>query len=329
MTRFTRPILGLVLLAGLAAPVRAAEVDPLLPAETEGVVQINFRQILESDLIKKYALEQIKQALQGADAKKMMETVGVDPLKDIDRATISFWGKDPQDMNGVGIIRGKFDPAKLYKAVEEITKKEPEKAEIVTEGTYKMVKVNPEKEGSKPVYISVADEKTIVAGSSAKLVASTLSAAAKAGKPQVKKELAAVILAQDEKASLFMCGLTEGKVDVPPGLNIPGVDGAKLAKQLETMKSFSLTINVTGDVSLEVGMGMKDADSADDFANTVDGLVNTAKTFLPLLAAQQPAFKPLVDEVTKSLKSKVKDTNVTLSLKVTAEAIGMVTGGGQ
>ena len=329
MSRLVRPLLGLVLMAGLAAPVRSAEVDAQLPAESEAVLLVNVRQILESELVKKYALGQIQQALQGADAKKMMEKIGVDPLKDIERITVSFWGKDPKDMNGFGVIRGKFDPEKLFKTVEEFAKNEPTKAEIISEGTYKLVKVTPEKEGSKPVYLSVADEKTILAGSNSKMVAAGLAAAGKGGKSKLKKELAAVILAQDEKASLFICGLTDGKVDVPPGLNIPGVDGAKLAKQLETMKSASLTLRLTADVGLDIGMGMKDADAADDFANTVDGLIGTAKAFLPLLAGQQPAAKPLVDEVTKSLKSKVKDTDVTISLKVTADAIGKMVGAGE
>ena len=61
---FRRALVGAVLAAGLAAPARAAEVDPLLPAETESVMFVNVRQVLDSDLVKKYALGQIKQALK-------------------------------------------------------------------------------------------------------------------------------------------------------------------------------------------------------------------------------------------------------------------------
>src|SRR4051794_26808628 len=81
----------------VAAPVRAAEVDVLLPAETEAVMFVNVRQILDSDLVKKYALGQVKQALQGNENQKLLKDLGLDPLKDIDRVTVGSWGKGPED----------------------------------------------------------------------------------------------------------------------------------------------------------------------------------------------------------------------------------------
>jgi len=318
---------GAVLAAGLAAPVRAAEVDPLLPAETEAVIFVNVRQVLDSDLVKKYALGQLKQALAGNDAKKMLEKLGLDPLKDVDRVTAGSWGKDKDDMNFVAVVRGRFDPKKLFEAAQEEAKTNGDKIAIVEDGKYKLIKFTQDKD-PKEVYLSVADEKTVLAGSSKKLVTGALAAAEKGAKPQLKKDLAALLLKQDEKASMFAAGLVEGKtegVQIPPGL--PGIDPAKLAKQLEKLQSFAMTLRLTEDVSLEVAMGMKDADAADDFGATVEGLIGTVKQFLPLLAGQQPNAKPLVDEINKTLKSKVKDKDVTVSLKVSAESIGKVAGG--
>lgn len=326
MTRFPRPALGLLVLAGLAAPTRAAEVDPLLPAETEAVVFVNVRQILESELIKKFALGQIKQALDGADAQKTLKKLGLDPLKDIDRVTAGTWGKDPKDMKGLAVIRGKFDPEKLFGAAQDEAKNDPAKVAIVDLDGYKLVRFTSEKEGQPPVFASVADERTIIASSDKALVASTLTAAKQKAKPAIKKDLAALVVSMDEKASMFVCGTTEGKVDVPPNVNIPGVDGAKLAKQLEGMQNVFLTLRLTQDVGLEIGMGMKNADSADDFGDTVAQLVGTAKAFLPILTAQQPMAKPLVDDLTKSLKSKVKDKDVTITLKLSGDSISQLAG---
>src|SRR5262245_42187139 len=109
---FRRLLVGAVLAAGLAAPARAAEVDPLLPAETESVLVVNVRQVLESELIKKYALGQIKQSLEGNDAQETLKKLGLDPLKDVDRLTVGSWGKDKDDVNVVAVVRGKFDPVK-------------------------------------------------------------------------------------------------------------------------------------------------------------------------------------------------------------------------
>ncbi len=326
---FRRLLVGAVLAAAAAAPARAAEVDPLLPAESDSVIFVNVRQILDSDLVKKYALGQIKQALAGNDAKKMLDKLGLDPLKDVNQVTAGSWGKNPEDMNFVAVVRGKFDPKKLFEAAQEEAKKDGDKVAIVEDGKYKLVKFTQDKE-PKEVYLSVADEKTLLAGSSKKVVTAALAAAEKGeAKPKLKKDLADLVAKQDEKASLFAVGLTEGKVgELPPGVNIPGVDAQKLAKQLEKLQNFAMTLRLTEDVALQVDMGMKDTQAADDFGDTVGQLIGTVKQFLPLLAGQQPNAKPLVDEITKTLKSKVKDKDVTITLKLSSSAIGKAAGGG-
>ena len=326
----TRRLFVAALLAVVAAaPVRAAEVDALLPAETESVMFVNVRQILDSDLVKKYALGQIKQALQGNDAQKMLKDLGLDPLKDVDRITVGSWGKGPEDMEAVAVVRGRFDAEKLFAGAKDQAAKNADKIAIVEEGKYKLVKITNDNQ-PKPFYIAVADEKTIVGANDKKLTVDILKAAEKgATKPSLKKELAALVLKQDEKASVFACGLLEGKVDNVPGVNnIPGVNPEKFQKGLEKLKTFAMTIRLTDEVGLEVVMGMKDADAADDFGTEISNLIGTAKGFLPLLTQNQPNLKPLVDEVSKTLKSKVKDKDVQINLKVTADSIGKATGAG-
>ena len=50
-------------------------------------------------------------------------------------------------------------------------------------------------------------------------------------------------------------------------------------------------------------------------------------SFLPFASAQNPKAKGLVDDLSKSLGVKVKDKDVTLSLQVSAQAIGDLAGG--
>lgn len=330
MSRVSRVLAVAVVFAGLtAAPSRAAEVDNLLPAQTESIVFVNVRQILDSDLIKKYALGQIKQALKGADAQKILEKLGLDPLKDVDRVTAGTWGKDKDDMNVVLVVRGKFDAAKLFEAAKDEAKKENAKISIVEEGNYKLVKIVDENgDSKKPMYAAVANEKTLIGGTDKKLVVAAVEASIKGGKPELKKDLAALLLNMDEKASMFACGLVEGKVsELPDGLDkIPGIDPKELAKQLANMKTVAITFKLTSDVSLDVTMGMKNGDSADEFGKTLDNLINTAKTFLPFVAGQKENLKPLVDEVGKTLKSKVKGSEVSVVLKLSADAIGKASG---
>ena len=85
---------------------------------------------------------------------------------------------------------------------------------------------------------------------------------------------------------------------------------------------------MAADVNIEIVMGMKDDESADDFGATLSQLIDTAKNLLPLVAGQQPQFKPLADEVTKTLKAKTKDKEVTLTVKLSGDSIGKATGAG-
>jgi len=65
-------VLGLAAVL-VAAPARAAEIDKLLPADTETVLTINVKQIFSSDLVKKVGLDKAKEALKSqSDAQKIL-----------------------------------------------------------------------------------------------------------------------------------------------------------------------------------------------------------------------------------------------------------------
>lgn len=319
-----RTLAAVVLLAAAGLPARAANPEALLPAETETIIRLNIRQLLDSDLFKKYAKAQLEQALKGNEAQKTLQKLGMDPLKDVDSLTGGLWGDNPQEMSFLFVLAGKFDPEKLFAAVEEEAKKNGDKVSIVKDGDVTLVKVVAEKRPD-PLYLSVADKNTVVLGSDKKVVVDAMKADPKAAKSAVKKELVELYGKQDAKASLTVVALSNGKVgNIPPNPLVEDPD--KLKKQLEKLQSVAMTLRVTGDVGLEVVMGMKDKDAADDFGATLDDLLNKVKGLLPFAAAQNPNFKPVVNELTKTLKSSVKDGNVVLSAKVSADAIGKAAG---
>ncbi len=330
MRRLSRCLLVAVAVAVAAPAVRAAEVDPLLPKETEQVVHVNVKQILDSDVIKKYALGQIKQAMQGNDVKAQLESLGLDPLKDIEKLSVGLWGKDANDMSAVAVLRGKFDAKKLFDSAKDQAGKTPDKVAIEEDGSFKLVKITGD--NGKPFFVTVADEGTIVGGSAKALVTDTLTAFNKKEKAKLSKELTALVLKQDEKASMYFCGVVEGKLgEIPaePLSQIPGVDGAAFKKHLEKMVTMAMTVRLGKDVGVDVTMGMKDEDTAEEFGGkdgSLTKLIDTAKTFLPLAAGQQPKAKPLIDELVKTLGTSVKGKDVSLKLAVTADAIGSVAG---
>jgi hypothetical protein len=324
MFRLTRIGLGAALAVVLAATSgRAAEADKLIPADAEFVAAVNVKQILGSDIIKKYALEQMKQTLQGNDAQKFLKELGLDPLKDIDRVVVAGSGKDQADAKYLAIVHGKFDPEKLYKAAEAQTRKDADKFSLIKDGKDVMFKYQPD--NGNPVYGTVVDETTVVAGSDKKIITEALAAASAGKKPAISRDLSGLITRMDDKDSLWMVGVVKGKLD---NVRLPGGGGGNpaLAAQLAKMDTLSIIVRVTTDVNAEINLGMKDADSAGEMGQTVSELVDTAKGALPFLAAQNPQLKPLV-EASKSLKSTVKDRSVVITAKLTGAAIGQMLGG--
>jgi hypothetical protein len=319
MIRLSRLGLGAALAVLAAGPAaRAAEPDKLLPAASEFALSVNVKQILGSDIIKKYALEQIKQALQGNDARKFMTDLGLDPLKDVDRVVAGGSGKDASDSKGLIIIHGKFDPEKLFKAAEAQTKKDPDHFTLVKDGKDVMFKYQPD--NGNPVYGTVVNETTLVAGTDKKMVTTALAADGAGKKPALNKDLSSLIAKQDDKASVWMVAVVKGKLD---NVKLPGGGGGNpnVQAQLAKMETVAAVVRVTTDIVLDVTLGMKDTDAAEEMGKMVDDGLTQLKGIVPFLAAQNPQLKPLVD-VSKTLKSGVKDKNITISAKMSGSSIG-------
>src|SRR5260370_35389399 len=87
--RFQRSLLAAALLA-LAVPVKAAEVDKCLPDDTEFVLVVNVKQIIDAPLIQKHALEHLKAFLKGnSDVTTILDSLGFDPFKDLSEITVA------------------------------------------------------------------------------------------------------------------------------------------------------------------------------------------------------------------------------------------------
>ncbi|HEY1187633.1 MAG TPA: hypothetical protein VGE74_08245 [Gemmata sp.] len=319
MTRLYRLGLTAVLFAAFAGQVRAAEPDKLLPADADTIVYVNLKQIVEADVVKKYALEQIKQALNGQDAKKLLEEMGLDPMKDIEKVWAGMSGSGPDNTKALVIVHGKFDPDKLLKAAEAITKKESEKFSVVKDGNTRLFKYQPDK--GNPVYSTVVSDGTVIAGTDKKIIATALKQAEDDKKAPITAELAGLLKPLDEKASVIAVSSVKGKFDT---VKLPAqnqIDLSGLEKALPKTNTLSLVVRITADVNLEVTFGMKDEDAAEDMGAAMAKLLKDLGGFVPVLIALQPNAKPLGD-ILKTVSSDVKKQNVVIKGKVTGAVIG-------
>src|SRR5437870_4713763 len=143
-------------------PIKAAELDKYLPSDTEFALTVNVRQIVDSELVKKYALDMVKGALQDNEAQKVLEALGFDPLKDVTSVAIASPGGDDRE-KGLVIVHGKFDTAKFAAKAEEVAKKD-EHLKIIKAGAYTLYQVTGGLPGAgdKPTYVALVDGQTMV-----------------------------------------------------------------------------------------------------------------------------------------------------------------------
>ena len=86
------PLLGAAVAAFCLTPsARAVTADPRTPADAEVVVSINVHQILDSELFKKYAKDELDKALLEPTVKKELAAIGWDPR----RTSTSCWLPTP------------------------------------------------------------------------------------------------------------------------------------------------------------------------------------------------------------------------------------------
>src|SRR5271170_2758108 len=119
-----------------AAAAPAAEPDKYLLNDTDAVVSLNVRQLVETPLFKKHYQENLKKLVTGnKDVQQAFKDLGIDPFKNIERI-LAVHGESSHRLDdkpdGPGksslflIVRGQFDTAKLHAKASQLAKDYPD-----------------------------------------------------------------------------------------------------------------------------------------------------------------------------------------------------------
>src|SRR5262249_19884889 len=114
----SRCCIGFVLLVLLAGPISAAETDKYLLDDTDAVLALNLRNLVDSPLFKKVYQPLVQKLLkEKPEVQKHLLDLGFDPLKDVDRILVvhgeSCHRQEGKESGVVVILRGRFDPTKI------------------------------------------------------------------------------------------------------------------------------------------------------------------------------------------------------------------------
>jgi hypothetical protein len=306
----------IAVLPAFAAPVPndaapAASFEKYLPDSADGVVSIDVRGLLDSELFKKVGLDK---ALESEEAQKNIKLLGLDPRKDIERVIITN-DKDKGDDTHV-IIQGKFDPAKLSQAAE-MAAKEKKESFIIHKGEHgkvyevtkldDLIKLPPQLKASgadlkgKSVFVVIADKGNIILVGSKESAETILAKAA--GKKTTKltnKELPGLLAKINPKQTVALA------------LPSPGGD--------EKVKSITGGITVGADVKTDVTITTTDADAAKDLNEKIGEQLKMATDIAGLLVLQQKEFAPVID-ILNGIKHDAKDSSIGIKSEIKGDVL--------
>ncbi len=304
---------GLLVVALAAAPARAADLDKYLPEDTETIVTLNVRQLVDSKVVKKIGLDQFKEALKGIDeVSDALKDLGFDPFKDLDSICIAGPGGNDQD-KGLVIVHGKFDVEKFKAKANDAAKNNADVLKkIHKSGTHEIYEVHIPGDQDVTLFVTIADKGTILAAPGKDYVVDALKRVEAKKNPGLKnKQIQTMIEKMDttQTLSLGMVGDALAKAEVPD---------EKIKAALSKIETVSGGISVTDELKLEFKIGTKTPADAKEINKTINDGLNQGIGLLALL--NEPKLAPVVDFL-KTVKASAKDKDITIKGKIDAEAI--------
>jgi hypothetical protein len=298
-------------LFALALPLCAAEVEKYLPEDTEVILVVNAKQLLDSPLVKKHFLEHIRGHLKSNDeVTKILESLGFDPLKDVTRITVAL-SMVGSEAKGLIIAHGRFDKAKFEAKAEEVAKDKSDSLKIHKDGEHKFYEVKVDG-GEKPLFIGVLDSMTIVASPEKQHVLDAFSKGE--AKKAPKKELQELIEKADANQSLWFAATANAFLKG----DFSSDDKAK--KNLEKMHNITAGVVVDKGIKVAFAIATKSPANAKELAEELKEGLSQAKGLLALVAEQNKGLAPLVDTV-GSLRVNTDGSAITLNSEISEDLL--------
>jgi hypothetical protein len=311
--------LALVLAGCAAGPARAADLDPFLPADTEMVVAVNVRQIVDSDLFKSNVLPDAREALKGMpEVTDVLKDLGFDPFKDLDRVIAARPGGADKD-RGLIIARGKFDPAKFKATAEDAARDHGDVVKIgkVADGAgghFVVYEVTPPS-GEATWFVALAGRDALLASPGKDYVVGALKQAKAKKKPALKnKDAQALLERMDPRQSVSVAVVGKALAGASD-------DAPRFVRDLlKAVDAVGGGLTFGEDVKMEVLVAAKGDKEAKDLRDGAARGVNGALAALALLAGDNKLAATALD-VVKTVKVTAKGKVVTFRGRVTADVV--------
>jgi RNA polymerase sigma factor (sigma-70 family) len=317
---------------GLALPARAADLDKLLPDDSNFVLSVNVKQILQSPLFTKDSQKQIEELLKTEAAQAVLKDTAFDPVKDVGRVVLAMGptslpeeGRrdDGQTANPFGpviLIQGRFDPDKIRVRIDQAVKDFPDMLKIHSIGKANVVEIAVA--GNR--YFAVVVDRNIVALAPRREQIEDLLAKA-AGERETEfenAELPKLLKALDPKLAIGAVGTSD--MVIAPDYSFKPVKYKRLRDS--GIKTLSSGATAGDKFRAKVTLTTKNTDSAQKLRSTLEEGLGKIEAEIKaegeLLTREKE--KELIATMLDALKSvtlAVKDRTVTLEGHAGADAM--------
>lgn len=313
----------LISLCGLA---RAADVDPYLPDDAEAVLTVNVRQILDSPLIKKHALETVQKLIESSSLKDLKD-LDLDLQKDIDRLIFANSGSEADRL--LFIAHGRYEVAKFEVKALQLANAQPKQWKITlvpdgAGGQYKILESSRwfDLSGKRPgvkeksAYVALLDKRVLVVSPAKDLVIDALDKARGRKKADLKsKELKALLEKADGKQSVWIAALPRVFAKA-----LPGDDDSSIKEELAKVEAISGGVTIDEDVKLEIALAVRDGDTARELSTEINEGINIVLTLVAVMSREKKELEPALDAL-KTIKATAKGNAIILKGAISADMI--------
>lgn len=309
MLRMRTLALALTMAAGLATQAWA---DPrCLPGDTEVVVNVNVKQILDSELVKsnKDLVNQLRVQLEAKLAEdeqvaKIVKALGFDPLTDLASITYAHPGtKDPQA--GFIVVKGKFNLDKIQTVTDELATTKGDQFKVHKSGAQRLYEFTPGNGGR--AFAAFAGNDTLLFSMDLDSVQAGLARLAGTRKSELRKELKDMLSTTSDKQSFSF--LITNKAITNLSENAPVPNAEAIGQVTQTIDGISGAITAAKDIDFQLGVAFKDEPTAKKMVGAANGGLLFARTMIAQKAMEDEKLAPAVD-IANTIRIVAQGSNV-------------------
>jgi hypothetical protein len=311
---------ALLVITATVSPLRAADLDPFLPADTESYATLNIRQMLDSALFREQIKPALKEALDGLDeVTSVLKDLNFDPFKDLGRITFASPGTGEAD-RGLVVISGNFDLAKFRARVNDFAKDNDEilKTHKVPDGVggtetiYELVLPGV----PNSIYSCLFSKETILVAPDKSYIVDAIKQVRGKKKVALKnKDFQALLEGMDPKPGLSLAVMGKAfkgeLLDQAP---------AMIKDAVEKVEALGGSVTFDKDIRMELSVATKEEKDARDLREGVDRVIKAGLAALALLGNDSKELTLALD-IIKTIKVTAKGKVVTIRGRVNPEAI--------